>query len=169
MEYIKVNKKTFNQKIMSTKLKLAVFLLFIGVFLPFFSAQAGLVPCGLTNDDTSTPNVNESQICTLCHLIIGIKGIIDFGLKLLITVAAVGIFIAGVLYIISSGNEEMMKRAKSFLSTSLSGFTITLAAWLIVNSIMWILSFNISNLKVDTAVNWYTFTCNSQSSANTKW
>jgi len=148
---------------MQTKIKIAVFLLFVGIFLPIFSAQAGLVPCGSSQDDATTLNVDESQICTLCHLIVGIQNIVSFGLKLLITVGAVGIFIAGVMYIISSGNEGMMTNAKAFLTASLTGFTIVLCAWLIVNVTMWILSAE-TKLGVEEATNWYTFSCKTQSS-----
>jgi hypothetical protein len=142
---------------MKTKVKITIFLLFLGLVLPFFSANAGLVPCGLNQ---GTPE--EMSPCTLCHLIIGIKRIIDFGLKTLVTVAFVGIFIAGVMYIISAGSEEMMKRAKEFLKASLTGFALVLCAWLIVNIVMWVLSTNITSMG---ATNWYTFTCNTQSSA----
>ncbi|KKP79588.1 MAG: hypothetical protein UR78_C0011G0002 [Candidatus Moranbacteria bacterium GW2011_GWF2_35_39] len=139
---------------MQTKIKLLIFLLFVGIFLPVFSTySAGLVPCGLNE---GTPE--EMVPCTLCHLIIGIFNIFIWFRDILITVAAVGIFIAGVMYIISSGDEEMMKRAKSFLATSLTGFTIVLGAWLIVNSVMWILSYDIKNLGIKQE-NWYTFTC----------
>lgn len=132
------------------------------VFLPLFSAQAGLVPCGL---HSGTPE--EMAPCTLCHLIIGIYEIFTWFKNILITVAAVGIFIAGVMYIISAGNEEMMKRAKSFLATSLIGFTIVLCAWLFVNVTMWALS---TEDGTDNALNigrtnWYTFTCNTENSA----
>ncbi|MFZ2975163.1 MAG: hypothetical protein WA055_00855 [Candidatus Moraniibacteriota bacterium] len=154
---------------MQTKIKIAIFLLFIGIFLPIFSAHAGLVPCGSSKNDPLTPNVDESQICTLCHLIIGIKGIIDFGLKLLITVAAVGIFIAGVMYIISAGNEGMMTNAKAFLTASLTGFTIVLMAWFFVNAVMWILSADPESITDNKATlerkAWNKFECSTQSSA----
>ncbi len=156
---------------MLTKLKITIFLLFIGIFLPIFSANAGLVPCGLSNDDSSTPNIKEDQPCTLCHLIIGIQNIVSFGLKLLITVAAVGIFISGVMYIISSGSEEMMKNAKAFLTASLTGFTITLMAWFFVYTVMWILSADpesITDPNEKVLIErkaWNKFECSTESSA----
>ena len=146
---------------MSTKIKLLIFLLFIGIFLPVFSTySAGLVPCGLNEG-----KAEEMAPCTLCHLIIGIFNIFSWFKTILITVAAVGIFIAGVMYIISSGDEEMMKRAKSFLATNLTGFTIVLGAWLIVNSVMWILAYDIKNLDIEQE-NWYTFSCDTTSTAD---
>jgi len=155
---------------MLTKLKIAFFLLFIGIFLPVFSANAGLVPCGLSVDDKDLDG-NQAVPCTLCHLIVGTQNIISFGLKLLITVAAVGIFIAGVMYIISAGNEGMMTNAKAFLTASLTGFTITLMAWFFVYTVMWILSADpesITDPNEKALVErkaWNKFECSTESSA----
>jgi hypothetical protein len=136
------------------------------VFLPLFSAQAGVVPCGLHSDDPSMDG-DQTLPCTLCHLILGVFNIFTWFKNILITVAAVGIFIAGVMYIISAGNEEMMKRAKDFLATSLIGFTIVLCAWLIVNITMWAISAREGSDReaLIGQVNWYTFTCDTKSSA----
>jgi len=124
--------------------------------LPFFAFADGIVPCG---------NSNQSP-CTLCHLIIGIKRLIDWGKNLLVTITFVGIFISGVMYIISAGEEAMVTQAKKFLSASLIGFTVTMAAWLIVNvAITWVAS-----AKPDLGIGktgWSTFTCDTTSSALT--
>ncbi|OGI34426.1 MAG: hypothetical protein A2259_05260 [Candidatus Moranbacteria bacterium RIFOXYA2_FULL_43_15] len=116
----------------------------------------GIVPCG-----------NSSQsLCTLCHLIIGIKRLIDWGKNLLVTITFVGIFISGVMYIISAGEEAMTTQAKKFLSASLIGFTVTMAAWLIVNVVItWVAS-----AKPDLGIGktgWSTFTCDTTSTALT--
>jgi hypothetical protein len=143
-----------------------LFFILVIIFLPLATSNAeGLVPCGLSS---GTPA--EMAPCTLCHLIIGVFNIFTWFKNILITVAAVGIFIAGVMYVISAGNEEMMKRAKSFLATSLIGFTIVLCAWLIVNITMWALSTK-EGTHEDKAlgigrVNWYTFECTPQSSSD---
>lgn len=132
---------------------LTIILVFI--FLSIKGVKAdGIVPCG--NGD------NISNACTLCHLIIGIKKLIDFGSALLITVTIFAIFISGVVYIVSSGNQTLMTSAKTFLTNSLVGFTLVLTAWLIVNTVMWILSVN-PGMGIGKT-NWYTFTCYTQSS-----
>ncbi len=125
-------------------------LLFFFSFTPMLVSAAntnGIVPCGNNGD----------KPCTLCDLIVGIKNIIDFGMKILISVAAVGVFVAGIMYITSSGNEQMMTTAKKFLSASLVGFAVVLSAWFIVNIVMWAMAVN-GNLGVG-AINWYTFKC----------
>lgn len=94
----------------------------------------GIVPCGRNSGDNG-----ETQVCTLCHLVLGIQRIIQYGLYIVIAFAFAGIFIAGVMYTISSGNDGMMTQAKGFLSASLIGFAVVLGAWLIVNTTLWII------------------------------
>ena len=139
-------------------MKKAIFLFIIIIFALLSCgsvfASSGIVPCG-----------GESDPCTLCHLIVGISNLVNWGKNILVTVTIVGIFISGIIYVVSSGNEKMIARAKSFLSASLVGFSVTLAAWLIVNvTIFWV-----ANAKSDLNIgitNWYTFTCDTTSSAN---
>ncbi|MFZ2984739.1 MAG: hypothetical protein WA054_02985, partial [Candidatus Moraniibacteriota bacterium] len=72
------------------------------LFLPL-SADAGLVPCGRTSGTAS-----EMAPCTLCHIIIGGKGVIDWGLKIM-TVTAIAVIVAmAIFYIVSTGDEGMM-------------------------------------------------------------
>jgi hypothetical protein len=121
------------------------------IFIVPQTAFAGIVPCG-----------DEGDPCTLCHLIVGIHNIVDFFKNILLTAAITGIVIAGVIYTISSGDPKMTGQAKNLLSASLIGFAVVLAAWLIVNVTMLLMSTK-SDLGIG-AVNWYTFTCNTTSS-----
>lgn len=138
------------------KFALAAIILFF-FLLPVLSADAQekpIVPCGSGN--------SLSNACTLCHFIVGIKNIVDFGSKILVITAITAIFISGIMYIISSGSQEMTTRAKSFLTSSLIGFFIVLGAWLIVNTVFIVLA-----AKPDLDIgktNWYTFTCDTQTS-----
>lgn len=137
------------------KLFLISLAIFIFIFFPIKEVWAdGLVPCG--NGD------NLSNACTLCYFIIGIKKLIDYGSVILITLTVLAIFIAGVVYIVSSGNSTLMTSAKTFLTNSLIGFTFVLTAWFIVNTVMWVLSAK-PGMGVQKT-NWYTFSCYTQSS-----
>lgn len=123
----------------------------LAVFLPLPS-DAGIVPC-------------HGSPCTLCHLIVGIKNLVDWGMKILVTATIAGITIAGVMYIVSAGSPGMMNAAKSFITACLTGFALFLGAWLIIQTVMWILS-----TKPDLGIgksNWYSFSCNTTSSAPT--
>lgn len=139
--------------------KTFIFLILLFLFFaPIFSvAEAGLVPCGLSK---GTPE--EMSPCTLCHLILGFKNITSFGLELLITVSAVGIFIAGFMYIISSGNEEMVTKAKGFLKASLTGFIIVSMAWFFVNLTIWTLAKN-HEMELVVGKKWNEFKCDTTS------
>jgi hypothetical protein len=112
--------------------KTKIILLFFSFLLLFaFSSTAlaaGIVPCGDT-----TP-------CTLCHLIVGIKNLVDWGLKIALPLAVLGIVISGILYMVSAGNSKLIETAKTGLWAGLIGFTIVLAAWLIVNVVITMLS-----------------------------
>jgi hypothetical protein len=121
------------------------------------SQNGGLVPCGGQNDP-----------CTLCHFIIGFQNLINYGLWIVIAMAFVAIFFAGVTYIVSTGDESLMNKAKGFLKSSLIGFLLVAGAWMIVNTTLRVISqsdnYNILNIQGSSA-NWYTFTCSTASNA----
>jgi len=149
-----IKKYNFKNMFLKNKVVTLILILFL-LFVPVvFTSAKSIVPCGHGD--------NPQNACTLCHLIVGIENLVSFGLGLLIVVAAVGIFIAGVMYIVSSGNEKLMSAAKNFLGASLKGFAIVLMAWFFVNITFWIMSVK-DDLGIH-ATNWYTFTCNTQSS-----
>lgn len=106
---------------------------------PMASAE-GLIPCGRT-----IGTAEEQQPCTLCHLVVGFQRVINFGLKIVTFVALAAITFAGIMYIISAGNQQMMDTAKSFLKSTLIGFAIVIGAWVIINTAMRILSSKDSN------------------------
>lgn len=116
----------------------------------------GLVPCG-HYDPELTSEQNFQNRCTLCHLIVGINGIIIWGRTILIVVALTAITAGGVMYIVSAGNEEMMQTAKNIIKQALWGVVIVLGAWVIINTTMWILSVS-GGLGVN-ATSWSDFNC----------
>jgi biotin transporter BioY len=74
--------------------------------------------------------------------------------------------IAGIMYIVSVGNSSMMTKAKDAIKTVLIGVTLVLCGWLIVNTIIGVLASDTMGIGVQKQ-NWYTFTCDSKSTANT--
>lgn len=145
------------KKIIEKKYYIIPIAIIISLIFTANTSSAAIVPCGNGND--------AANACTLCHLIIGIKKIVDFGLEILITIAAVCIFIAGLMYIMASGDENAITKAKSFLGASLKGFTIVLMAWFFVNVTIWLISKN-EKLNIDQSKDsWYKFSCSTTSSA----
>lgn len=113
-----------------------------------FALAAGLVPCGTADNP-----------CTLCYLIKGVKGVINWGLNIMIVAAVLAIFISGIMYIISAGDQGMMETAKRFMRSALIGVAIFLLAWLIVQTVFWILGVNLGNVVDGTGINWYEIQC----------
>lgn len=110
----------------------------------------GIVPCGKSG-------TGEAGMCNLCHLIVGIHKIIQWGLNILVIVGIVSIVAGGIYYIISAGNSELMEKAKTIIKNSFYGFAIVLAAWLLVNYTMILLG-----KKADMGIgveSWNEFRC----------
>lgn len=98
------------------------------VGIPEASAAADIVPCG---DAGQGP-------CTLCHLVVGGKRLLDWGFAIMTFVAMAVLVAMGILYIVSAGDEHLISTAKNGIKAALFGFAIMLAAWLIVNVLMWL-------------------------------
>jgi len=143
---------------MNFKIKI-LSLIFFGIILFAFSSSVfaqipkieptgGVVPCGTEANP---------QPCTLCHLVVGFHNIVQYGLFLITIIALAGVTFAGVMYVLSSGNESMITSSKNFLKASVIGFAVVLAAWLIINQVLLSISAK-PDLGIE-AINWYTFNC----------
>ena len=134
-------------------------------FLPQKTIAAGLVPCGLNSG-----TVEEMKPCTICHVVVGGKRVIDWGMKIMVVIALTVILAMGILYIVSAGNQSMMQTAKGGLLAALVGFSVMLAAWLIVNVILTILVDQskepFAGLVRTSGI--FSFSCDTQSNANVK-
>ncbi|MEI7425406.1 MAG: hypothetical protein WCK16_00575 [Candidatus Moraniibacteriota bacterium] len=133
--------------------------LFFSIFIFLFAlpriASAGIVSCGITTTDP----------CTLCHLIVGIQSILDWAMNtLLIPLSITAISIAGIIYIVSSGNPTLTKQAKDIVGAVLIGFALMLGAWLIVNTIIITLFSAKTDLGIEKT-DWHTFSCTTTSSS----
>ena len=137
------------------------------------SAQAALIPCGLNTDDPSTQGIDESQPCTICHMIIGIQRIVNYGMTLVVIAAIFAIVVAGIMYIISAGDEGLMQTAKGLLKNVLIGFALVLGAVVIVNIVMWVMAAkNDLGLTKDIPAvtgwtSWNNFSCSTASKTGT--
>lgn len=139
-------------------LSLFVFSTLFLLVLPWSLVHAGIVPCG-TGAGGGTP-------CTICHMLTGFQNLINWAKNIVFTAAMLGIVIGGVLYIVSSGSESMMKTAKGAITASIAGFAITMLAWLLVNTAILYLIKAKPDLGIG-ASGWNSFNCDSSSSALT--
>lgn len=100
--------------------------------------SSSLVPCGRNIDDSNTTEV-ETAPCTICHIVVGGNRLITWGRNIMSIIAITVIVAMGILYIVSAGNEGLMKTAKSGMLAALVGFAVMLTAWLIVNVVLTVL------------------------------
>lgn len=123
------------------------------VFHSTLAAESeGLVKCGNDSD--------PSNRCTLCHLVLGFKTIIDYGFVIFVTLALLMVVVGGVMYIISAGDQGLIGTAKGILKNALFGFCFVLLAWFLVNFTIYILKANVG--VEGTGKLWYKFTCDSK-------
>ena len=101
--------------------------------------QGGLVPCGRMCDDPNT-DICECDPCTLCHLFVLFKRIVDFLAKdVLFPLAVLIIVIGGVMFLTAAGSPERINAAKKILTSTVIGLAIIFLSWLIVNTIIGVL------------------------------
>ena len=128
------------------KLFLIIFLIFFFLSLFVQQVQAGVVPCGLSEDDPDQTG-DQTVSCQFCHLFVLFKNIVDFLLfKIVPPLAALMIAIGGFMYIFAylspaevlpgggKGGPALLSQAKKLISSVIIGLLIIFAAWLIVNT-----------------------------------
>ena len=125
------------------------------------ASLSGIVPCGMQADDVSTADSEENSPCTLCHLVIGVKRVVDWGLMIMTYFALMVIVAMGILYIISVGDTKMTGMAKEGLKATLYGFALMLLIWLFIAVVLVTLARPLSDFK--TGAMWWQFTCNTKS------
>jgi hypothetical protein len=140
-------KKTENKII--AKIFILFFLLIISfsVIQSVFAAGE-LVPCGVGTDAEGKGKAD----CTLCHLVIGFNNIYNYFFAILLAATTLVVVVAGVMYMVSSGDKGMIEKAKSALTYALTAMILALTAWLIINA-------TLSALGYTKVSNWWTFSC----------
>jgi hypothetical protein len=73
------------------------------------------------------------------------QNIFQFLLAISFAIALLFLTIAGILYLVSSVNEKLMTTAKDALKYTLFGFAGTLLAWVLVNSVAYVLGYKDNN------------------------
>lgn len=118
------------------KIILIFFLLVL--FLPLSTKAAGLVPCG-GSDDPSTIK-DESLPCTVCDLLVLFQNVLDFAIKIAFLIVIIFIVYGGFCWIFSGGNEANIKTGQKIMTNAIIGLVIILCAWLIVNTVFWLIA-----------------------------
>ncbi|MBZ9578270.1 TrbC/VirB2 family protein [Patescibacteria group bacterium] len=96
----------------------------------------GLVPCGRLVDDPGTA-LDESAPCTLCHILVLFKRVVDYvTVNIIFPLAVLMFVISGIMLLTATGDPEKIRGGKKLLKATVIGLVIVLAAWLIVNTIV---------------------------------
>ncbi len=98
------------------------------------AANAGLVPCGI--DDNNNNIIDESEQCTWCHLGELVKNIIDFLVKIVIAAAAALVLWGGFVIMTAGASPERAKHGRDIIKAAVIGIIIALGAWLIIDTII---------------------------------
>jgi len=115
------------------KIVLAVFL-FSFIIIPTL-AQAGLVPCGLSVDDPSTPK-NETLACGFCDFFKLIDNLFDFVMRMVIVVATLMLVVGGVYFFFAGANPGALETGKKIITSTIIGLVIIFSAFLIVGTVL---------------------------------
>jgi len=91
----------------------------------------GIVHCGKGSD-----LANADDACRFTDLYILINRLVVFGLFLVIPIGTISIAIAGFKLILFSDNETERKKAKEIIKWVVIGMVMSLAAWLIIDTIV---------------------------------
>lgn len=99
--------------------------------------EGPIVPCGLSEDDTDTTAYNETDPCTLCHLWQTISNIINFiTFDLALPAAALLFIVAGILFVVSGGDEKKLDLAKTIFKNVVIGLVIIFCSWLLIDTLV---------------------------------
>jgi len=113
------------------------FLLFISLLTQ--EVNAGLVPCGLMEDDPNLPG-DQTRACTLCDLFALFVNVVNFiFVDVVPPLAALMVAIAGFFFGFSylnpaGGGPETINQAKKILTSVAVALLIVYGAWLLVNT-----------------------------------
>src|SRR3989338_8424930 len=113
-----------------------------------------IVQCGRAEDNSSTPNVDESKPCTSCDFFKMAKNMIDLVLYVLTPVLATFFFIwAGFLMLVAGANPGWFNQGKGIFTNTIWGVVIILLAWVIANTFIQFFA------PANVAGNWWQFQC----------
>ena len=99
-------------------------------------AQAGLVPCGLSEDDPEQPG-DQTAPCTFCHFFALIDNIVKFVLfRIVAPIAVLMLVIGGIMLFFAGGSPGTLNKAKSILISTAIGLVVIFSAWVIINTVL---------------------------------
>ena len=117
------------------------------VLIPLIVSAAGLVPCGGPDEDP----------CTACDLLILFQNVLKKALEIAFLIVIGSIVYGGFRWIFSGGNETSIKTGQKIITNAIIGIVIILTAWLIVNTVFWVIK-QMGGVEKYTG-NWFHIDC----------
>ncbi|MBL7155480.1 MAG: hypothetical protein ISS88_03210 [Candidatus Portnoybacteria bacterium] len=106
-------------------------LLLIGLF------GTNLVTAGFITDPIVPCGGETQSDCTLCHLWELASNIINFiSFNLAVPMAVLLFIAAGIMFLISGGNQEKVALARSIFTNTIIGLVIIFASWLLIDTLL---------------------------------
>jgi hypothetical protein len=114
------------------KIAFIIFYILFFILIPLNMTQAGLVPCG--------PGTAEPE-CRWNHFYVLFKKIIDFAIyNLVFPISAVMIVVGGIMIMTAGDSSGRVTTGKEIITAAVVGLLIALLSWLIIDTIMKILT-----------------------------
>lgn len=101
--------------------KTKIFLALVFLLIPFFSLAQGWNPSELTSYGLSDNSVYDI-----------IRNLLTWILTIFGLLAVIGFVISGIMYIISSGNDKTMEKAKNAMTYCIIGVVVALSGLIII-------------------------------------
>lgn len=97
---------------------------------------SGGATCNISVKPDGTPNAP----CTFCDALTAVFNIINSLMTLVVPLAVIMIVYGAIRLIIAGGSEDSVKKGKDAITSAVIGIIIALASWIIVNTILHILT-----------------------------
>ncbi len=118
---------------------LITFLLFIVFSLPLATSAA--IFTGIWDGASCAAGGNgPTEPCSFCDALVVIRNIVTLLFEIAIPLATAMIVYGAIRLMLAGGSEENVKKSKATITNAVTGLVIALAAWVIVNSILHILT-----------------------------
>lgn len=101
------------------------------------SVERGIFTEGLTTECMAFGD------CKTCDIFKVVENVFSFAFQIVGIIAVFVIFIGGITYIRSGGNEETAGKAKKIIAAAVIGTLVVFSAWIIINTILNMTGFNI--------------------------
>ncbi len=121
-------------------------------------ASAGLVPCGLSQDDPDMPG-DQTVACQLCHFFTMAEKIVNFILFTVVPpLAILLVVVAGSFFVFSGYDPSLIAKARAMLASVGIGLLILYGSWMLVGFFFDLIGLANTNLG-NSIRDWFTFPC----------